>query len=343
MFQRELTLENVAGVRVPQDGVAEARNYLAGGEGVLCVLGEKLFCGSLPLQVLLHLEQPAQALLVRQAVQGSRESAETRGPGIVRVAQRGAHQVGRMRGDVAPLVVRVQHQVQAGHLLELLAAVDAQHVCVVGRPVHALVVCWSSAVLESTAVDGGCHHGDLGNQVQCILKRVLPVLGLLHSLVVRGGEFRVLLHGQHAHRQLGHRVRFLGYGVQRGHHVGGHGAPVVKLERERLCLGIGRHLARQQQPERSLWQRARPARRLWEGPVDVVQGHAPIADAVVRVQIGGVGDHRLHGPRAVDRHLDGDHLDLRFAMVLEEVVFQCRLLLRQGCDLSFQRRQDGRL
>mmetsp|Transcript_18277 Transcript_18277/g.51638 ORF Transcript_18277/g.51638 Transcript_18277/m.51638 type:complete len:284 (+) Transcript_18277:662-1513(+) len=280
MFQRELTLENVAGVRVPQDGVAEARNYLAGGEGVLCVLGEKLFCGSLPLQVLLHLEQPAQALLVRQAVQGSRESAETRGPGIVRVAQRGAHQVGRMRGDVAPLVVRVQHQVQAGHLLELLAAVDAQHVCVVGRPVHALVVCWSSAVLESTAVDGGCHHGDLGNQVQCILKRVLPVLGLLHSLVVRGGEFRVLLHGQHAHRQLGHRVRLDRNGLQGGHHVRGHGASAMQLVREGPGLQVRRHLARQEQPERRLGQSAGPARRLRELLVDLVQGHPPVADSV---------------------------------------------------------------
>ena len=50
---------------------------------------------------ILALKNPCGSLLVGQAVQGPRQAAEPRSPGVVRIAQGRAHQVGRVRRDVA--------------------------------------------------------------------------------------------------------------------------------------------------------------------------------------------------------------------------------------------------
>jgi len=51
----------------------------------------------------LDVHQPAQDLLVGQAVQGARQAVEPSGEGVVGVAQRGTHQVRRVRAHVAAL------------------------------------------------------------------------------------------------------------------------------------------------------------------------------------------------------------------------------------------------
>mmetsp|Transcript_51486 Transcript_51486/g.161829 ORF Transcript_51486/g.161829 Transcript_51486/m.161829 type:complete len:233 (+) Transcript_51486:248-946(+) len=87
VLEGKLALEHVAGVRLAEDRMAVAGDDLARRQGLLGVLREEFLGGPLARQVLLHLQQPREALLVGQAVQGPRKTADARRPGVVGVAQ----------------------------------------------------------------------------------------------------------------------------------------------------------------------------------------------------------------------------------------------------------------
>mmetsp|Transcript_140715 Transcript_140715/g.449849 ORF Transcript_140715/g.449849 Transcript_140715/m.449849 type:complete len:205 (+) Transcript_140715:523-1137(+) len=184
MLEGELALEHVPRVGLPKHCMAEARNHLAGLEGLLDVVDDELLSDLLVSQLFLHFQEPAKALLIGQPVQRARKTAEARGPRVVGVAEGRAYEVSGVRGDVAALMVRMQHQVQAGALLELLAVVHAKHGREVAGPVELRVVGRHDAVLEGAAVDVRGDDGHLGHQVEGILQSPLPVLILLHAIVV---------------------------------------------------------------------------------------------------------------------------------------------------------------
>ena len=87
--------------------MAEARDDLARIERFPRELGDRLFVDLSTFRVELGLEvlDPAEDLLVREAVEGPREGVEARDVGVVGVAERRADEVRRVRGRVAALVV----------------------------------------------------------------------------------------------------------------------------------------------------------------------------------------------------------------------------------------------
>mmetsp|Transcript_26202 Transcript_26202/g.84300 ORF Transcript_26202/g.84300 Transcript_26202/m.84300 type:complete len:345 (+) Transcript_26202:92-1126(+) len=170
VLEGELALSRVARVRLAQHGVAVARDDLARVQRRPRELADGVLVdsGALGLELGLQVQDPAQHLLVGQSVQGASQGVHASSEGEVGVGQRGADQVGGVRGSVATLVVAVDHHVQA-HELVKLGVVEAQHARVVGRVVERRVVGGHLAVVEGAAVDDGRHLRQLGDQVQRVL------------------------------------------------------------------------------------------------------------------------------------------------------------------------------
>mmetsp|Transcript_44425 Transcript_44425/g.129171 ORF Transcript_44425/g.129171 Transcript_44425/m.129171 type:complete len:301 (-) Transcript_44425:3-905(-) len=238
-------------------------------------------------------------------------------------------------GDVAALMVRVEHQVQPGGLLEIFRVVDTEHLGVVPGPVELRVVLRLGAALECPRIDLGGDNRDLGHEVEGVLQGDVPVGILLHALLVLLRELRVLLQSEHADGELRHGMRVLGQGLECFPHVRRDGAPRVELSCEGAHVVVRRHLACEQQPEGRLGQGALAARRFGQFLVALEQRQPAVGDALRRVEVRGLSDHGLNGTRAVDALLDGDLLDFRLAG-LQQLRLQGGALLRQGGDLALE-------
>ena len=107
----ELHLRNVARVGLAQHGVPVAGDDLTGVEGVPQRLLDVLFRRFGAAELLLELHDPAQHLLVREAVERARKAVDAGRKCVVGVRQRGGNEVGGVRRDVAGLVIGVQDEV----------------------------------------------------------------------------------------------------------------------------------------------------------------------------------------------------------------------------------------
>ena len=120
----------------PQDRVAVARDHLAGLERVPAELPE-LRIGGRAVELLLEREHEPQALLVRQTVQRTREAVQTGRDGVVDIRESRSDRVRGDRGDVAALVIAVEHQVEADQPREVAILIrQAEHARVVRPPVE---------------------------------------------------------------------------------------------------------------------------------------------------------------------------------------------------------------
>ena len=178
VFLRELLLRDVTRIGGAQHSVAVAGDDLPAVQRVPEELGQLLPGRHAAAQLFLHTENPAHDLLAGQSVQRPSEAVDSRGQAQVRVAQRGADEVGRMRADVAPLVIGQDGQVQT-HQLPELGFLDAQQVGQVGRPVQAgLRGRDVVALLVVAPVDVGRHQRQPAQQQDGVIEHRLPVVGL---------------------------------------------------------------------------------------------------------------------------------------------------------------------
>ena len=87
----------------------------------------ELLAGGDAAKLVLDVDQPAQAFLVRQPVQRTGQPVQRRGEGQVRIRKRRADQVHGMSRNVARLVIAVQDEIQAGQLCIALLILDLHH------------------------------------------------------------------------------------------------------------------------------------------------------------------------------------------------------------------------
>lgn len=171
----ELALGDVSGVRLPQHGVAVTGHDLALLERRPEVVLDGLVAevvADLPLHVL----QPPQHLLVGQTVERSGKTVETSREREHGRAQSTADEVGRVRADVATLVVGVDGEVQAHELDEVAVLGEAKLVGEVVAVVLVLLDWRNLAILVDVAVDLSGDRWELGDQVHRVLEGMLPVL-----------------------------------------------------------------------------------------------------------------------------------------------------------------------
>lgn len=146
-------------------------------------------------------------------MQGASKTVQTSRQRQERRAQSAADQVSRMGADVASLVVRVDGQVQAHQLDEVLVAPEAELVGQVESIVLVLLDSGNLAILEDIAVDAGGDGGELGDEIHGVLKGVLPVLLLVNALRIGLRECRFVLKSSHGQGELGHGVKVIGAAV----------------------------------------------------------------------------------------------------------------------------------
>lgn len=184
-----------------------------------------------------------------QSVQRTSQTVETGSEREVRRAQSATNQVGGVSADVTTLVVRVDGQVQAHQLDEVLVVAKAELVGKVEGVVLVLLDRRHLAVLEDIAVDTGRNGGQLGDEVHRILESVQPVVLLVDTLRIRLGERGLVLKGSHSQGELSHGVQVIGAAVNELLNVLGNVGPSSPFSREVANLLLAGDLARQQQPE----------------------------------------------------------------------------------------------
>ena len=182
-----------------------------------------------------------------------------------------------------------------------------EHGSVIGGPIEAGVRGDVVAVEVLVAEDARGEGRDLGHEGDGVLEGVLPQGGLFP---LAGGvnlvEGTLALQGKDTDGQLGHGVHSFGEVIDDVDDVGGELGALVKLLRESLGLLSGGDVAGEQQPKSSLRKTDVAAGVLWELGVALVQVVAAVFDTLVRVEVGGLGEHTGDAAHAAHRHFDSD-------------------------------------
>ena len=253
VLEGELALAGVPRVSLAEHGVAVSGDDLAGLEGLPDVVLDLLVGEAVTTtELLAEISDPLEDLLVGEAVEGTGETGETGRVGEVRVGEGGADQVGAVSGNVASLVGRVDCQVQAHEVNELLVLANTELPAEVVRPVSRGISGTDLAILECVAVDAGGNAGDLGEEIHRVLIGVVPVLVLVDTLVVGLGEAGLGAEGRHGGHKLSHGVEGLGEAVDHLLDVGREGRAASPLLGDGLGLLVGGDLTGHQKPEETL-------------------------------------------------------------------------------------------
>ena len=250
----ELALGDVAGVGLAENSVAVSGNDLASLEGGPQVVRDGLVA-EVVANSLLHLLEPDKDFLVGQSVERTSKTVETGSQRQVRRAESRSNQVGGVGADVATLVVGVDGEVQAHQLNEVLVLGETELVGQVERVVLVLLDGSNLAVLVDVAVDLGGESGELRDEVHGILKGVLPVLRLVHTLGVGLGEVGLVLESGDGERELSHWVEVAGAAVDELLDELGDVGAGSPLSGEVADLLLGGDLAGQEEPEETFWER----------------------------------------------------------------------------------------
>eukprot|EP00050_Salpingoeca_kvevrii_P005737 m.285352 g.285352 ORF g.285352 m.285352 type:complete len:487 (+) comp11360_c0_seq1:18-1478(+) len=304
VLEGKLALAHVAGVGDAKNSVAIAGDDLAAVERIPDVLLD-LVIGGVGANLLGHLGDPDKDLLVGKAVKRASQTAHASGERKVGIGERRANKVGGVSADVAALVIRMDGEVKAHELSELLV-VKAEHGAEVGRPILLGVDGGDVAIVEGVAVDESGNAGELGNEVDRVLVHVLPVLLLVDAARVGLGKLALRLHGGNGGRKLAHGVQARGEvgdqvndvlrQVGAGSPLAGNGADLV----------LGGDLAREKEPKGSLGEGLGATRGGRELLLELGEGEAAVADARVGVEDGSLGDKALDRAHATVGHVDGD-------------------------------------
>ena len=139
-------------------------------------------------------------------MEGTSQTVETSGQGQIRRAKGATDQVGSVGANVTALVVGVDGKVQPHQLNKVLVLGEAELVGQVEGVVLVLLDRRDAAILVDVAVDLGGNGRELRDEVHGVLKSVLPVLRLGHSLRVGLGEVGLVLQSRDGKGELGHGV-----------------------------------------------------------------------------------------------------------------------------------------
>ncbi len=205
--------------------------------------------------------------------------------------------MGGVGADIAALMVAVEDEVHAGHIVIGLG--DAHHVGEVGAHVEAGLGGDDVAVLVLVAVDEGRDLGETRHQRGGVLVHVLPVVGLLRVVVLRR-ELALLLHGQDGRGQHHHRVAVLGHGLQHVEDVAGHLRAALEVRQHLVHLGLRGDLARQQEVPEGFHRGIFAALGLRQGREGLGDVLAAEADAFLGIQVGDVRHQSVDVARPAD-------------------------------------------
>lgn len=248
----ELAQGNETRVGLAEHSVTVARHDAAALKGGPELVND-LLVGRVLANLALELEGPVEHLLVSETVERASETVETSRVREVRVRQGAADKVCGVGRNVTTLVVGVHGHVETEVVGETLRATEAELVREVLDQVHLRVdLLCSIALAVNVVVNTGSHRRELGDEVQRVLKRRDPVLGLLNTLRVGSSELAVVVQSSRGDRELSHRVQRLRERVDDLDEVLGQLSTGNKVARETLDLLHSRSLAGQQEPEHRL-------------------------------------------------------------------------------------------
>jgi uncharacterized protein YPO0396 len=125
------------------------------------------------------------------------------------------------------------------------------------------------------------------------------------AVTVRGSELGFGLARHNGDGELGHRVHAIREALDHLRHVRRQGRALRQFLGQGGGLRLGRELAGEEQPEEALRERLRAARRLRQLILQLRDGVAAEADALLRVQQRRLVDHAADAAHATVRLLNG--------------------------------------
>ena len=270
----------IARARVEQEECASSSKHLARVEEIPEGLLELLVGDLTAAELLPQLEDEPEDLLVGKTVEGTGETVEAGGEGEVGVGEGAADEVGGVGRDVAALVVRVEDEVEAHEVDELLV-LEAELVGVVSTHVELGVGGDELAAVVDVAVDLSGGPGQEGDEVEHVLVGVLPVLGLVDAIEVSLGELALGLEGVDTDGELGHGVHGAGQVLEDVRDVSGELLrALADLVDEVLRLLLSRDLAGEEEPQEGLGERLLAVLGLGQLGLALGDRVAPEADAL---------------------------------------------------------------
>ena len=222
-------------------------------------------------------------------MQRARQSLQAGAVAQERVAQRAADQMGRVRRDVAALVVAVQREVQPQQVLEVLVLDSglAERRGVVVRPVPFRIVALTVLIaIDSVrpAVHVGGHVRQLGKEGDAVVEGVVPVVGLADASRVGGGEGRVLAQSGDPDGELRHGMHLPLAGPDDSKYRPGQLGLLREFCRESADLRDRWNASGEQQPEHGLGQHLGTGAAFGELRLAVGDGATMEADTFIRIQ-----------------------------------------------------------
>lgn len=121
-------------------------------------------------------------------MQGPCQAVDASDERQVRICERTSDEVCGVGGDVASLVVGVEHKVEACDVFETLTVSDTHHVRIVACPVQRFVTWDVLAVKEDIPENARGEGWHLCYNVDAILEGVLPQLCLVDALAILLGK-----------------------------------------------------------------------------------------------------------------------------------------------------------
>jgi hypothetical protein len=308
VFNGEFSLMDISGVSVSEDGVTITGNDLSGTEGSL---GEflDLFSGDVVTEFSLQVQQPSQDFLIGETVEGTSETVKGSGVREIRISQSGTDQVASMGRDVTTFVIRVDGQITSNAFLDFVLLIT-QLVSEVTSPIEVGVRSNNITTFVEMSVDQSGDSGDLGDQVHGIFVDGIPVLGLVDTLSVSLGEFRVGLEVEDGSRQLSHGVHVVGEVLNEFFSFVGDSSSGLEFFRDGLELSLSGEFTGHQEPQETFGEGFTTVGGLGKVLAQVRDGVSSELYTFNGVEEGSIPDHGHHVSHTTEGLINGDGTDM---------------------------------
>lgn len=107
-------------------------------------------------------------------------------------------------------MISMQRNIKPQILCQILITAIPHHTRIIPHKVQILINSRDGVLrVVDVPIDSGCESWEFGDEVEAIFECGLPVFGFLHSFLIGGLEFGVVVEGCDTHTELGHWVESL--------------------------------------------------------------------------------------------------------------------------------------
>ena len=298
VFLSKTALCFIARIGLSQYSVTKAWDDLSIGQGLLAVVLDLLLGRQATAQFIAHALDPADDLLIGQAMQRTCQAGHSCCECEIGIAQGTSHQMDGVGRNISAFVIGMNGHVHAHHLTEFLAVVT-KHMRKVACPVQVWIRFNVLPVSVAASVDIGCDPWKTTDQVHGVLIGMCPVFAFVDAVSVRPAVFTFRAACIDPRDELGHGMCIDGQSIDDFENVRGNDAPPRPIVADPTYFILCRQFIHQHQVEDPLRQGLFSFGRIFgQHLIEFRNAVASEAYAFCWIELGGFVDQRWHSPHA---------------------------------------------